>query len=109
VASTGPLSRRKDGVNVAIRVQPRAVRAVVGGTRLDADGAAEIRVSVTAAPEGGKANDAVIKLLAKTWRLPRTSLGIAAGATSRRKIVHARGDPDALLCHLSQWLETTND
>ena len=61
---------------------------------------------MTAVPEGGKANAALLKLLAKTWKLPKTSLTIASGATSRRKVVHIAGDPAVLYGILKEWGRT---
>lgn len=46
-----------------------------------------LRVYVTVAPEDGKANDAVIKLLAKELHLPKSSLTIMQGLKSRNKII----------------------
>ncbi len=64
-----------------------------------------LKISVSAAPDKGKANDAVIKLLAKEWRVPKTSISVASGATDRRKTLHIAGDPSALEARLRSWLE----
>lgn len=53
----------------------------------DTAGKPYLKVSVTAAAEGGKANAAVIKLLSKAWRLPKGAFSIAAGHTDRRKVL----------------------
>jgi uncharacterized protein len=45
------------------------------------------KVRVTAPPEGGRANEAVLRLLAKTLGVPRRDLELAAGSTSRDKVV----------------------
>ncbi len=68
-----------------------------------------MKVGVTAAPEGGKANAQVIKLLAREWRLPRSRIHVAAGAASRAKILFVEGDPSALLAQLNQWMEGDHD
>ncbi len=99
-----PFTRSKDGVDIAIRVTPRASRARIGALAAEADGTPVIRVSVTAAPDGGKANDAVIRLLAKAWRVPKTSLSVVSGATGRRKTIHAAGDADDLSRRLTEWM-----
>ena len=70
----------------------------------DADGRPHLIVRVSAAPEDGKANTAVIKLLSKQWRIPKSAVTIASGATSRRKILHVAGDPDRLLLDLGAWV-----
>ena len=101
-----PFARVRDGVTVAVRVAPRAARASIGETVADANGVRAIKVSVTAAPEGGKANDAVIRLLAKAWRVPKTSLSVVSGAAGRRKTILAAGDAEDLFRRLCEWMES---
>ena len=76
-----------------IRVQPRASRNAieVDGERPDVKPGAKIMVRVTAAPEGGKANDAVVALLAKRLRVPRRSVRIVRGHKSRNKRIRIEG------------------
>ena len=69
-----------------IRVLPRAGRNTVS---LTPDGA--IRVHVTAPPEGGKANAAVIELLAKRLGVGKTTIRIVAGGKARNKTVMVDG------------------
>ena len=73
----GFLRRGPLGVTVDLRVQPRARRAALD----PANGA--LKVQVTAPPEDGKANAAVIALLAEAWRLPRSSFDVIKGQTTR--------------------------
>jgi uncharacterized protein YggU (UPF0235/DUF167 family) len=49
------------------------------------------KIRVAAAPERGRANEAVIDLLADTLAVPRTSLALVAGAGARDKTVDVRG------------------
>jgi uncharacterized protein YggU (UPF0235/DUF167 family) len=100
-----PLTPVADGVRVAVRLTPRARRNAVQGLAVDAAGGTVLRVAVTAAPEGGRANAALVKLLAKEWRLPKTSIEVAAGATDRRKSLLVRGDAATLALQLGRWLE----
>lgn len=51
---------------------------------------------LTAPPEDGRANEALLRLLAQVWRLPRHDIAIVAGTAGRRKIVHIVGDPHQL-------------
>ena len=67
---------------VNVRVIPRARRNQI---RVDADGT--VRVHTTAAPTDGAANDAVIKMLAKHFDVPKTGIKIIRGHTSRDKII----------------------
>jgi hypothetical protein len=55
------------------------------------------KVRVAAPPERGKANDAVLELLAETLALPRSSLAIVSGESSRDKVVELAGvEPDEI-------------
>ena len=104
-----PVTLRADGVAVAVRLTPRASANRIDGPVSVDDGGAVLRARVTATPENGKANAALIKLLAKAWKLPKTALTVSAGAKDRRKTVHVAGDPETLLPHLQQWLEAHHD
>ena len=70
----------RPGAEIAVRVTPKASRNAIE-IKDDA-----LRVYVTTAPEGGKANAAVVKLLAKALGLPRTRLSLIRGATWRDKV-----------------------
>ena len=65
-----------------LRVSPRARRNAVLGLRGDV-----LKLSVTAAPERGRANEAVLALLAGTLDLPPTALLLVSGSTSKDKVV----------------------
>ena len=88
---------------IPVRVTPKASANRIAGTMPDGDGRNILKVTVTAAPEAGKANAALLKLLAKAWKLPKTSLSVVSGATSRHKVVLVSGDPDALIAKLTEW------
>ena len=91
------------GLALRVRVTPKASRNRVDGSGSLADGSVVIRATVTAAPESGKANDALLRLLARTWRLPRRALEVTGGATSRLKTVTIHGDGQALAEMLKAW------
>lgn len=105
MASSSPIEAVADGLRVALRVTPKASRNAVTGTADTAGGGKVLKLAVTAVPENGKANEAVIKLLSKAWKLPKTSLTVVAGATDRNKILHVAGDPAALLARLSPLID----
>lgn len=83
-------------MTVALRVRPGARRAGIDGIAMEADGGTALRVSVTAAPEDGKATAAVIALLARTWRVPKRAITVIRGASSRHKTIRVEGDPASL-------------
>ena len=91
-----------DGVRVAVRLSPRASSNRLLGVVATAEGGRAVKASVTAPAQDGQANEALLQLLARTWRLPRRDLSIVVGAASRKKIVHVAGDPDELIVKLSR-------
>lgn len=92
------------GVRVAVRVQPGASHTGIDGLKTLDDGRVVLAIRVSAAAEGGKANAALIKLLAKTWKVPKNALEIVAGHGNRRKIVQIDGDPANVLARLRMWM-----
>ncbi|NFV82137.1 DUF167 family protein [Magnetospirillum aberrantis] len=94
------------GVRVQIRLTPKASRDRVDGPVSEADGGTVLKVSVTAVPEDGKANAALIKLLSKEWRVPKSGMDIVQGATDRRKVILITGEPGDILARLEQWMAT---
>jgi hypothetical protein len=103
-----PVEAVADGVRVSVRLTPKASRAGFAGIELDAAGRSFLKVRVHAPAQGGKANAALVKLLAGIWGLPRSRLNIIAGLKDRRKTVHVSGDPKTLVEHLKEWIETQN-
>ena len=89
-----------------LRHTPKAARDRVDGLAAEADGGTVLKVSVTAVPEDGKANAALIKLLSKEWRLPKSTMEIVQGATDRRKVLLITGEPGDILARLDQWMAT---
>jgi uncharacterized protein (TIGR00251 family) len=82
---------------VRLRVAPGAARAGVAGRHGDA-----WKVRVTAPAEGGRANDAVMRLLADALAVPRTSVTLVSGHSARDKIVELAGvKPDEIERRLS--------
>lgn len=101
---TVPFEAAAGGLRVLLRVQPGASREGIEGLVALADGRTALKVRVRAPPEGGKANAALVKLLAKAWKLPRSAIDIAAGQGGRRKTLLISGDPAALEARLREWL-----
>jgi uncharacterized protein (TIGR00251 family) len=74
------------GITFAVKVHPRAQKNAITGEVGDA-----LKLAVTAPPADGKANEACIEFLAKLLNLPRSSVTIAAGQTSRNKVIRVLG------------------
>lgn len=76
------LQPHQAGVVLPVRALPGAKKNEIRGEQ---DGA--LKVSVTAAPEDGKANKAILELLAKQLKLRKSQLELLSGQTSRQKRV----------------------
>lgn len=74
------------GASFAVKVHPRARKNAITGTLGDA-----LKVSLTTAPVEGRANEACIEFFAKLLKVPRSSVTIASGQSSRRKTIHIAG------------------
>ena len=74
------------GASFAVKVHPRAKRNAITGELGDA-----LKVSLTAPPVDGKANAACIEFFAKLLKVPRSSVTIASGQTSRNKVIVVAG------------------
>ena len=65
-----------------------------GGVEKDAEGNTHLKARVSAVPEGGKANKALIVFLAKKLGLPKSSISFVSGETARKKILRIDTDPE---------------
>ncbi len=92
-------------MRVAIRLSPRAAADRILGVGMAAGKGRVLRASVAAPAEGGRANEALLKLLARNWRVPRRQLTIIAGAASRNKTVLISGDPQELTERLGSLID----
>jgi hypothetical protein len=74
------------GATFAVKVHPRAKKNAITGEAGDA-----MKLALTAPPVDGKANDACIEFFAKLLQVSRSSVTIAAGQTSRNKVIRVAG------------------
>lgn len=102
----GPLGPVAGGVRLACRLTPKSSRSAIDGLHIAADGAVALKARVTAAPEKGKANKALIKLLARETGLAPSTMAVIAGAQSRNKMILFKGEPQHLEKILAAWLES---
>lgn len=72
-------------MRLSVKVAPKAARNAINGWMGET-----LKLSVTAVPEHGKANAAVIELLADELGLPKTALAVVQGQTGARKLVEIR-------------------
>ena len=103
-SDAGPFRAAAQGLLVDVRLQPGARHTRVDGLAVLDDGARVLKVRVSAPPSEGRANAALLELLAKTWKLPKSSLSLAAGPQARRKTLLVAGDAAPLKRRLDLWL-----
>jgi len=84
------------GVTLWLRLTPKGGRDALEGTETLSDGRVVIKARVRAAPEDGRANAALIALLAKALACPKSAVSIVSGETSRAKKIFVAGDPAVL-------------
>lgn len=81
-------------MRLKLRVTPNAGRDVIEGFERLSDGTEVLRLRVAAVPDRGKANAAVVALLAKALQVPKSAITVVSGETARLKTVEIVGDPD---------------
>jgi len=81
-----PVHDADAGATFAVKVHPRAKKNAITGELGDA-----LKISLTTPPVEGRANEACIEFFAKLLRVPRSSVTIASGQTSRNKVIHVAG------------------
>lgn len=81
-----PLREGPDGVSFTVRVQPRARRNAIVGELGDA-----LKIALTAPPVDGRANEACVEFFAYLLEVPRSSVTITSGQSSRNKVIRVTG------------------
>jgi len=81
-----PIHQSSRAVTFAVKVHPRAKKNAITGELGDA-----LKLSLTSPPVEGRANEACIEFFAKLLKVPRSSVTIASGQTSRQKVIRVSG------------------
>jgi uncharacterized protein len=76
----------RESVTFAVKVQPRARRNSLTGELGDA-----LKISLTAPPLDGRANEACIEFLSQALGVPKSAVAIVSGQTHRRKLIRVSG------------------
>lgn len=95
---------RADGIVLRVRLTPRAARDGIDGVKPGPTGP-YVQARVRAVPEDGRANAALAELVAEEIRVPKSTVTLASGMTSRLKTLHIAGDPIELKARVARWLE----
>jgi uncharacterized protein YggU (UPF0235/DUF167 family) len=91
-APTRPWCRAEGGLSLQVRLTPKGGRDALEGIDMLADGRAVLRARVRAVPEDGKANAALLRLVAEALGLPISRVSLVGGATSRLKTLRIEAD-----------------
>jgi uncharacterized protein (TIGR00251 family) len=81
-----PLHETSSGVTFAVKIHPRAKKNAITGELGDV-----LKLALTAPPVDGRANQACVEFFANLLKVPRSSVTIASGETSRRKVIRVAG------------------
>jgi len=94
-----------DGARLTVRLAPNASRTAITGIEATKENKTVLKVAVTAIPEKGKANAALIKLLAKHLSLPKSAFRMVSGARDRNKQIFIDADPGDVMKRFAKVLE----
>jgi uncharacterized protein len=92
------------GLTLHLRVTPNAGVDRIEGVETRDDGHEVLRVRVKAVPDKGKANAAVIALLAKALGTSKSHFTVVSGDTARQKTVFVAGDPEPLVAAIAKLI-----
>ena len=93
-----------DAVLLSLRLTPRSSKDALEGVETLADGRSVLKARVRAVPEGGKANLALLRLLADQLDCPIRAVSLTTGATGRTKVIRIEGAPETTLARLAALL-----
>jgi uncharacterized protein (TIGR00251 family) len=97
-----PWSAIAGGIALSVRLTPKGGRDGFDGIETLSDGRSVLRARVRAAPTEGEANEALCRLIAKSFGVPPRDVALVAGATARVKRLTIAGDPAALMAALEK-------
>ena len=99
-----PYRVRPDGIALAVRLTPRASRDGIDGLK-DGPNGPYVQARVRAVPEDGRANNALVELVADEIGVPKSTVEVTSGHTARLKSVGIKGDAAALEARVTAWLK----
>lgn len=88
--------QQANGLKLFVRLTPKARSERIEGVMKDGDGRTRLKIAITAPPEDGKANAALIAFLAKHLRIAKSAIDIDIGAASRMKTLTIAGNAQEL-------------
>lgn len=92
--------KTQERIILRVRLTPNSSSCAVGETWADASGLEYLKINVISVPEKGKANQELIKLLAKNLKIAKSKISIISGETDRCKKLSINGEPEVLVLSL---------
>jgi uncharacterized protein len=105
VAAAAPWQVLAHGLALTVRLTPKGGRDAIDGIEEMADGRSVLKVRVRVAPSEGEANDALVRLLAKSLGVAARQVTLVAGATARIKRLEIAGSGPTLAAALASIVE----
>jgi uncharacterized protein (TIGR00251 family) len=102
VAGGTPWQVAAGGLALTVRLTPKGGRDAIDGIERMADGRSVLKIRVRAAPSEGAANDALVRLMAKSLGVAPRQVSLVAGATARIKRLEIAGAGPALAAALAR-------
>ena len=87
-----PVGCKLDRIRFYVRLTPKGGRDAIEGWSTDTAGKQVLKARVSAPPEDGKANAALIALIARALDVKKASIKIVSGESSRMKLIEVSGD-----------------
>ncbi|MCG5481792.1 DUF167 domain-containing protein [Sinorhizobium alkalisoli] len=103
----GALTSFGDHARLTVRLTPNGGRDAVDGFETASDGEEHLKVRVRAVPEKGRANQALIALLAKTLGVAKKRISLLSGDTQRKKILRIEANPEEIENRLAEIVGET--
>lgn len=100
-----PYTKADDHVRLSVRLTPSGGRDAFDGVETAADGTYWLKARVSAPPEDGKANKALVQLLARALKVPKSGIDFISGETVRKKILRIDGDPEDVIRRLESLMQ----
>lgn len=94
--------RRPGASRFSVKLTPKSGRNAIEGWRMDGSGKHVLKARVAAAPENGKANDALIALLADALDIGTSKVRIVSGMSSRTKTIEVEAAETLIAARLGQ-------
>jgi uncharacterized protein len=100
-----PYSVGEDHARLSVRLTPSGGRDCIDGLESDADGNCWLKARVSSPPEDGKANKALVAMLSKALKRPKSAISFISGETARKKILRISGDAEDLTVRLEALVQ----